>query len=74
MNARKKAHGDNIPPALAIYAIHNLIIRAAKVAIIIAAIWTALKPGGSVAAAIVMALIGGIIKPLDYGQNHDRDG
>ncbi len=65
---------EPIWPVAYVYAGFNLMVRAARVAIFLAAIWTALKPGGSILAAILMVIIGSAIRTKSYAEDFERHG
>lgn len=59
-------------PIVCIYAVLNVAVLLVKAGIWVAAIWTALKPGGSILAAILMVLIGSFIKTKSYSEDAKR--
>ncbi|MCQ4311731.1 hypothetical protein NAV33_07455 [Pseudomonas stutzeri] len=61
-------------PIAYVYAGFNLIVQTARVVIFLAAAWVALKPGGSVLAAILMLIIGSAIRTKSYAEDFERHG
>lgn len=63
---------EPIGPIVYLYAVLNLVTWIVKIGVWIAAIWMALKPDGSVLAAILMVVIGSFIRTRSYGEDAAR--
>jgi|GEM_PF-2207200 len=61
---------DPIWPIVYVYAAYNFVARVARIVIIIIAIWTAVKPSGSILAALLMLLVAGAIRTMNYSDDH----
>lgn len=64
---------ESIDPILCAYAVFNTLARLAKLALYGTALYVAFKPGGSVLAALIIALIAGAIKTRSYSADMAGD-
>lgn len=69
-----KGDNDPIPLPVYVYAGFNLLVRIVRFISYGAALWMAVKPGGSILAALLMALIASQMKTRSYGEDVKRLG
>jgi len=69
-----KGDGDPIPLAVYVYAGFNLLVRIVRFIAYCAAFWMAVKPSGSILAALLMVIIASAIKTRSYAEDFKRQG
>jgi len=69
-----KRDEEKTPAAVYVYAGFNLIVRTVRIISYGAAFWMAVKPGGSILAALLMAIIASAMKTRSYAEDFDRYG
>ncbi|WP_312388125.1 hypothetical protein [Stutzerimonas nitrititolerans] len=65
---------EKTPAAVYVYAGFNLLVRTVRLIAYGAAFWMAIKPGGSILAALLMAIIASAMKTRSYAEDFDRYG
>lgn len=69
-----KQDEEKTPAAVYVYAGFNLLVRTVRLISYGAAFWIAIKPGGSILAALLMVIIASAMKTRSYAEDYERHG